>query len=183
MKLLLALFVTLNCLMVAANNDVPGWQSEYGKKRSFIENKGQFDKRLKTTSPILFAHDGGDHNYFFTKEGVVFELSHKTQRERSEQEKEIRRAKKSEGGLSSHEEWQTLQATDFQNRLIETRDELSAIWVGANPDVEIIAEDKDNYYHSYSFYNSSNELKNINEISSFQKLIYKNIFPNLDLIY
>ncbi len=183
MKLLLALFVTLNCLMVAANNDVPGWQSEYGKKRSFIENKGQFDKRLKTTSPILFAHDGGDHNYFFTKEGVVFELSHKTQRERSEQEKEIRRAKKSEGGLSSHEEWQTLQATDFQNRLIETRDELSAIWVGANPDVEIIAEDKDNYYHSYSFYNSSNELKNINEISSFQKLIYKNIYPNIDVIY
>lgn len=182
MKLLFALFVTFNCLMVAANNDVPGWQSEFGKTRSFIENKGQFDKRLKTNSPILYAHDGGDQNYFFTKEGVVFELSHKEQRGRTDAETETRKTRKA-NGFENHEEWQKFQAADFRNRVVEIRDELRTIWLGSNPDVQIIAEEKDNFYHSYNFFNSANKLININEIASYKKIIYKNLYPNIDVVY
>ena len=182
MKKILSFILIANCLIIFGNNDIPGWKAEYGKTKSFVENKGQFDKRIVTNSPILFAYDGGDHNYFFTKEGVIFELSHKVKRDRTTEEKELRKIRKSEG-FNSNADWQKFQDTDFHNRLDETKDELRALWVGANPNVEIVTEGKDNYYHSYSYYNSANQLINTTEIPSFQKIIYKNLYPHIDAVY
>ena len=51
-------------------------------------------------------------------------------------------------------------------------------WEGANPQVQILSEDKTPDYYSYSFYEKS-EKKNMNYIAGFKKLIYKNLYLNL----
>jgi len=56
-------------------------------------------------------------------------------------------------------------------------------WLGANPDVELIVEDKDEHYHSYSHYTKEGEFVSNNHIASWKKLTYKNIYPNIDVVY
>lgn len=181
--LLLQIFVVFLICNTKLAVGQSSWERELGQNRSFIKNKGQFDDRLKSSDDeIHYAHDGGNHNYYFTKSGVIFELSHKDKRGRSKAEKEYRKSRKAEG-FNNNEDWQKFQEADFYNRLVETRDELTAFWVGANPNVRIIAENEDSFYHSYTIYNSNRELININKIPSFQKLIYKDLYPNIDVVY
>ena len=54
-------------------------------------------------------------------------------------------------------------------------------WEGANPNVEIITEDKVSYYFTYGSF----EDKNLAGIKAFgfKKIIYKNLYPNIDLEY
>ena len=50
-------------------------------------------------------------------------------------------------------------------------------WLNANPNVEIVAEEKTSDYHSYSFKTKSGE-KHINNINGYKKITYKILITN-----
>ncbi len=136
------------------------------QEAAFIHNVGQFDGRNWEKNKILFAIDRVNNFAFFTKEGVTYRFDKiirnpelKDEKEAHENPNEPERVNKSE--------------------LVFIK------WVNSNPDVEIIAEDKLQSYYSYSIYTSEDRknVKNINHINGYKKLIYKNLYDNIDLIY
>jgi gliding motility-associated-like protein len=176
--LLLILSCTTGIISVKANN----WVNNLGTQKGFIENKGQFT--VKTLSgknlEVMYAYDGGSEDYFFTKKGVVLNYTQKEKRKKSDEEK-LRRIERKKQGFNTKKDW-----TDFENegnKVVLTQDELECIWLGANEQVEIIAENKNSFYHSYQIKKDQQKTENINYINSYQKLTYKNIYNYIDLVY
>jgi gliding motility-associated-like protein len=158
------------------------WDNTLGASKGFIENKGQF--KVKTLEgkklDVLFAYDGGSEDYYFTKHGVVLSYTQKEKRKKSDQEK-LQRIERKKQGFKTQKEWQAFEREG--NRVKLTQDELACIWLGANENVQIIPELKNSFYHSYQIKKEDNKVENINNIASFQKLTYKDIYPNIDLVY
>lgn len=157
------------------------WTKELKIQKAFIENKGQFTTRTTAgfNSQVEFAFDGYNEEYYFTKSGVVIELSKKTKHLKSDEEKKWRNERKRQGFTT--EEWLEFEAVG--HKLDIKKDELIGQWVGANPNVQIISENKNLFTHSYSYYDKDGELKHVSNASSFTKLTYKNIYPNIDVVY
>ncbi len=127
--------------------------------KAFIENKGQFDGRNRLPdSKILFAVDNGAEQIFFTKTGLTYRF-----------DKKEKNHKRKDGDKSQPKVF-------FESDLVNMR------WENANPDAKIVAEEKTEGHHSYSFY-EDREVKNINYINGYKKLIYKNVYPNIDVEY
>ena len=133
--------------------------------KAFIENKGQFDV-TEGNAPVLFAADNGGTKIYFTQNGIVYSLTKKTVKKTTEEDRT--------SGESEEEEKEN--AIDVQH------DELTMIWVGANPNSQITAEDITPDYYSYTI--KANEgNKNINYVKAYKKLIYKNLYPSIDVEY
>ena len=150
------------------------WEKKFEYSKAFIENKGQFPFMLNAKTKkdgILFAVDQGPVKIYFTKNGVNFNY--------------IKSLKKSQKGIykgiTTKEEWAESDNKDGKRRPYK-QDEVSFIWENSNPNVEIISEDPNSDYYSYSF-KESKEDKNANFIRGYQKLIYKNLYPNIDVEY
>jgi gliding motility-associated-like protein len=158
------------------------WKGDLGTEKGFIENKGQF--KVITLSgkelEVLFAYDGGSEDYYFTKNGVIISYTQKEKRKKSEEEK-LQRKERKKQGFKSQKEWQDFEKEG--NRVELTQDELESVWLGANQQVQIIAEQKNSFYHSYQLKTKGGKTESINYISSYKKLIYKNLYPYIDLIY
>ena len=158
-----------------------GWSSKFEPQKVFIENKGQF--KIHETSgfdpKVSYAFDGNSQRYYFTKSGVVFELSEvKKPAENAREEREKKEQMKK--GMSAEEH---AKMEREERRMDITKDELRAQWVGANPNVEIIAEGRSSSYFSYSFKDGKGVDVNENQISGFEKLTYKDLYPNIDVVY
>jgi gliding motility-associated-like protein len=182
-KITLSLFLVALILAVfasAKNNPSVKWEGGLHKQKSFVENKGQFKVR-DYSADVKFAYDGGSQNYYFTSEGVIVELSQKTLRNRTDIEKEQRKQRK-EKGFNTLQEWQDFQKNDFGNRIDEVRDVLTAKWLNANSNVQIQASEKTSDYHNYTI-KKNGQYENINNISAFKKLIYKNLYNGIDVVY
>ena len=160
-----------------------GWSSKFEAQKVFIENKGQF--RLHETagfdSKVQYAFDGNGQNiFYFTKSGLVFNLTEIKKNKDSKEKDEREMKERMKKGMTAEEH---AQMEKEERRLNLKQDELRAQWVGANPNVQIIAEDRNESYFSYSFRNETGELVHANNISAFKKLIYKDIYPNIDVVY
>lgn len=179
----LILFFLLFCSGLQAQSiKDESWIVERKPIQSFIENKGQFSLRDKTLklSKVEYAYDGSNQDYFFTKEGVVIELSHQQKRIKSEEERRARAEKKKQGFKDAAE----IYAFEKEGHRLEfENDFVLAKWIGANDNVQILVEDKDDFYHSYSFYDLAGNLANSNHISSYKKLTYKNLYDKIDAVY
>jgi gliding motility-associated-like protein len=180
MRKLIFIFIAL--IPIVALSQQNNWTKELKTQKAFIENKGQFNVRPIDgfNSQVEFAFDGYNEEYFFTKTGVVIELSQKTKRLKTEEEKKWRNERKKQG-FTTDEEWLEFEA--MGHKLDIKKDELIGQWIGSNPNVQIISEDKNQFTHSYSYYAANGELKHVNNAPSFNKLTYKNIYPNIDVIY
>jgi gliding motility-associated-like protein len=158
------------------------WSVEYGDNRCFIENKGQFFVRKYTTpDEVKFAFDGHTQDYYFTKEGVYFEFSDKRYRERTADEKQKRKARKGEG-FESLKEWQDFQKQDKVDRFEEKREVIKVTWIDANPHVRLIGESVNTATHSYSFLSNGN-MVNESGLKSYNRIVYKDMYPKIDVIY
>jgi gliding motility-associated-like protein len=165
-----------------SNINASNWNESINSAKGFIENKGQFNvKTLKGKKlEVLYAFDGGSEDYYFTRTGVVLSYTQKEKRKKSDQEK-LQRAARKKQGFKTQEEWQDFEREG--NRALLTQDELECLWIGANEEVQLIPELKNSFYHSYQLSKGGKKTENVNHISSYQKLTYKNIYPNIDLIY
>ncbi|MFN7014255.1 MAG: hypothetical protein ACK4ON_08310, partial [Bacteroidia bacterium] len=156
------------------------WEGGLHRQKSFIENKGQFRVRDLNVD-VKYAYDGGSQNYYFAQDEIIIELSQKILRERTSSEKQQRKSKK-EKGFNSLQEWQEFQKNDFGNRINEVRELLITKWLNTNPNTSISAEDKTTDYHNYVI-KVNNQYHNLSHISAYNKIIYKNLYQGIDVVY
>lgn len=141
------------------------WKINPFENKYFTENKGQWKNKLINGNSVLFAYDGQNQDYYFTKNAVQIELIKKKWTEKDKK--------------SGKKKWE--KEEEFE--LKEYREIIYGEWLNINPDVEVIPLDKNSFYSSYSFYDENKNIQNINFIPTYNKILYKNIYPNIDIEY
>lgn len=169
----LVFFLSTFSIKVKAQISDAGWTTSMEYPKTFIENKGQFPYMLNANTNkegILYGVDNASEKIYFTKNGVIYNFVQAKEKEEDELEK----------GKSSFEEWEEKEekAKHKEYKL----DEISFIWENSNPDVEVIAEDLQTDYYSYTF-KENNAIKNVNFIKGYKKITYKNLYTNIDVVY
>lgn len=157
--LLIGLSMCTYSLTYAAGEN---WQAQNSAYTAFIENKGQFDGRnWQKDTRIEYAVDHGGFYMFFTSKGITYR-----------QEKITRNPKRDPE--HPHEPKRFMMS-----------ELVSVNFLGANTEVEIVAENPVSHYYSYAMYVNGNRknVKNINEIPGYRKLTYKNLYDNIDVVY
>lgn len=156
------------------------WEKNLRSQKSFIENKGQFNIRDYNTN-VKFAYDGGSHNYYFAPGEVIIELSQKTLRGRTDIEKEQRKQRKQKG-FNTLQDWQEFQKNDFGKRIDELRDVLITKWLNSNTNAQLQALEKTIDYHNYTI-KKNGQYETLSQIPAYKKLIYKNLYNGIDVVY
>jgi len=162
----------------AQDNNAANWNITSINKLRFIENKGQFDvKNRYVHDKILFGTEG-NLQVFFTPNGIQYCLNYAKEigwYKKMLLEKE--ELKKFKGNIDKYE-----REKAREREMLKAERKISNAkmeWIGANPNCEIIALDTLTEYFAYS---------NVKEKSTqfsrgFKKIIYKNLYPNIDVIY
>src|ERR1035437_3236719 len=149
------------------------WVVSGVSSKNFIENKSQFNGKDKLSdSKILFGVDQNGTQIYFSKQGLTYRFDEKQKKEKREEEKEREKANKK----MTAEDW---AEHEKEERSLKIKTDIVHLeWENANPNVEVIAENEATEYYSYPV-----GKENINHIKGYKKLIYKNLYPNIDVEY
>ncbi|MCW3124428.1 MAG: hypothetical protein JWO03_86 [Bacteroidetes bacterium] len=174
-------FFLLFFMHFAFGQDRSNWANKLEAQKVFIQNKGQFKVKEAQgfDSQVQYAYHGGAQNFYFTTSGVVYELTDRKAPKKSEHEEREERERMRKGMTAKQHD----KMEEEENRMIVNKDELRTLWIGANPNVKIIAENEATATYSYTFHDKDGELINKSAIPAFQKLIYKDLYPNIDVVY
>jgi len=157
------LLLQLTTTNAQQSNPQVKWKIEdFAERRVFIENKGQFAS--PDGQPVLFAFDESSVRIYFTAKGLNYVFTKKTVN-RTDKERE------KFSGPSGEEEEHSVNL-DI--------DKVNMQWEGVNPNVQVVAEEETPDYFSYSV-KQGKDLKNINFIKAYKKLVYKNLYPGIDV--
>ncbi len=168
-------FLSLVSFHAQANNE---WTWTAENPKSFIENKGQF----RTNNPmdtVLYAYDDGTTMIYFTTKGIIYRFLKALKKEEKEEEQEKQRER--EKKIGTIEEWKKHEAEE--HRVKYKIGYVNFLWENSNPNVQIIAQEQTEDYYSYTYKEKDGALKNSNYIKGYKKLIYKNLYPNIDVEY
>ncbi|MCC6691395.1 MAG: SprB repeat-containing protein [Bacteroidia bacterium] len=142
--------------------------SNPGQTNVFVKNHGQFDNQLRSTKlsaghKIIYAINSSDQ-IFFTPNGYIWKqtIFHGGRTNENETKHSI--------SESEHEE-------EERNAKAETYC-IRMNWEGADPNAQIIAEEEAEGYYTYGVEGFTN-LK----AKGYRKLIYKNMYPGIDIEY
>jgi gliding motility-associated-like protein len=156
-KFILALLVSTSLI---AQNDISTNEFDLTKNRAFIENKGQFENRNWQDNEIKYAVNENPFYIFFTNEGLTYRF-----------DKIIKNPVYKNGDHNAP-------------KRVNISELVHATWIGANDNVEIKAENRNENYYSYAVRTGNGkETENINGISGFQKITYVNLYENIDVEY
>lgn len=152
-----------------------GWTSGFRHEKVFIENQGQFNGMNGTADKILFSSDYDEVQYLFSPTGVTYRMTYSRQPNKEERQAIEARMKKmqAEGHDISHDDIER-----EEHRGVFYRELIHSQWLNANPNVKIIAEDQVSHYYTYTL----NDGK-LDHVSAFKKIIYKDLYPNIDVVY
>jgi gliding motility-associated-like protein len=135
-------------------------------RKYFIENKGQFthqDEKLKDS--ILFAYIGAKERYFFTNKGVVIIWNEKEQKNNP--------AVYLQKIFSSKEK---LEEMEREGEFLKNkRYAIYARWNNTQSNNKVLCEGKTSHYYTFR--------KSTIKAQAYTKLIYKNIYPFIDIEY
>ena len=172
-------FLSPTTSIKAQGKDKATWSKKFGYQKAFIENKGQFSipNDFDNPSPVLFAVDQGGTKIFFTKKGITYTFLETTKKikDARELERERREEIKHPEDHARHEK--------EEHQLKIKADQVTMLWQNANPNVDIESSEVCSDYHNYSFKQTNGEYKSISNIKGYKKIIYKNIYPNIDIEY
>ena len=176
--LLLAFLFSISSVSLADNTS-KSWGIKYTHPKCFIENQGQF-QIANSTEKVLFAFDNGGTKAYFTNKGLTYSFLNTWKKD--EDEEDDNKYKEKEWKLTSAaiEEYKKKEAEE--HKLEYSTDQVSFEWENSNPNVQIIAEDKFDSYFIYTFKNEGKET-NIDFIPGYRKITYKNLYPNIDVVY
>lgn len=149
---LVSVCVTLSA--ISQSNDLD-WSQSFQKNRTFIENKGQFDHF--SDRPILFAIDEGSAHVFFYADGYEIRLQRK-----------IKNENRKDGDRS-------------QPKYFEQVERIPVHFVNSNDKVKVVPSSKASHFSTYAMLDSDRNQYSINGISGYQKLTYRNVYPNVDV--
>lgn len=161
---LLAVFYCIYGIHAAsgsANEPKPMWQSKLNSLKVFIENKGQFTLPEVSSNEILYGYVGSIEKYYFTKSGVIIRLDKFTIKKNL-----VTFIKDIFSKENKEEEKENLKGESYF---------ITANWQNSNQDVTIDAEGKSESYYTFN--------KDPYQVYGFKKLIYRNIYPGIDIEY
>src|ERR1035437_5322349 len=167
-RLTILLFAFSSSAYASEGNN--GWSAKFENQKVFIENKGQFHI-YNSNESIQYAYDNGSTKVYFTSKGLSFSFLERWKKDGKERERENLKSGKSHLEMEAEE-----HKMEFKT------DVVNLFWENANPNVEIVPEEAASDYYSYTIKETGSE-KNINYIRGYKKLIYKNLYPNIDIEY
>jgi gliding motility-associated-like protein len=162
--------------LYAQKVQTPAWSVENSKSKSFIENLGQFDQsETDATGKIHYVIDLGTTKIFFGEKGVCYNFHEVIKKSKEERAQIMNQPKKS---FEDHK-----QSERLAGKFMIKKDQVNMAWGNPNNNLEIVGFEEATDYHSYTFQNDKNETENINYVKGYKYIIYKNIYPNIDLKY
>jgi gliding motility-associated-like protein len=176
MKKLVFLFTLSLTQLFAQTDQSASWNAEYSKSKSFVENIGQFDQNeTSTTGKIRYAIDFGATRIFFGEKGVSYSFLEATKIPK-EQRDELR-IKMAQYPAERKKYEKLIGKFLFKNDLINMK------WENASASAQLIGEDETIDYHNYSYNKSNGEMVGASGAKGYGKLLYKNLYPNIDVEY
>lgn len=173
--LLLALFFLSGFAPVFAQ-ETESWSVDYSKSKSFIENKGQFDAFANaSTGRIQYAVDFGFSRIFFGENGVNYSFRQVKKKSREEREAIM------SAGAPSFAEHKQMER--LVGKFMVRQDEVNMAWGTSSKAPKIIGIHPTSDYHGYSYTAADGSTAHVNHVQGFEKLIYTNVFPNIDVEY
>ncbi len=151
---------------------VKKWSADPFNHQVFVENRGQFDKVLKTNDPVLFYAMVGGAKLYFTPKGVVYEYDEKIIDKRATEAEE----KREEGAKKGEEKEKKGKEAEVRYKTVPHF--MSSYWQGANAKVILSAEEEQTNYYTYGIDENRTIKANL-----FKKITYNNIYPGIDLVY
>ncbi|AZI69205.1 DUF7948 domain-containing protein [Cloacibacterium normanense] len=135
----------------------------------FYENKGQIiDQKGNANSKVKYLFNSGGLNVQIKKEGFSYDVY--------EVEKTKKKKSKVENSLTALDR---KPKDEFDYKFKFHRVDID--FLNANKNPEIIAEGKSTDYENY--YNIPHKPEGVTEVHRYQKITYKNIYPNIDLVF
>ncbi len=150
------------------------WALDPFNQKVFVENKGQFSLNLEKCkyekSPVKYAVRTNGVEMYFTASGVTFKhdalVPLKDPIKKREQNSAFNKKSKEEN-----------------EQLKQYRSEfLSVQWDGANPDPEIAGAELARNYFTYPDLKDGKGSSGL-RANAYRKIIYKNIYPQIDVVY
>ena len=151
---------------IVAQKVQAGWEQSYQKARVFIENKGQFKSDDPAIGKVAYAIDFGSTRILFGNRGIQYtfleaQMVPKAQRD-------------------SLRAQLALNVTQYkaQERVIGKfkfkSDAFQIHWVNSQENMQLVAKEMVAPYYSYP---------EAHQCRGFERLVYQNIYPNIDLEY
>ena len=143
-----------------------GWEQSYQKARVFIENKGQFKSESATIGEVAYAIDFGSTRILFGAKGIQYtfleaQLVPKAQRDSLRATLALQ-----------------IPAYKAQERVVGKfkfkSDAFEIHWENSQENVQLLAKEEVASYFSYP---------EAAHCKGFERLVYQNIYPNIDLEY
>lgn len=177
LKLFVALFFLITNQLFAQNNsNTNGWSAEYSKSKSFIENLGQFDQESnELTGKILYAVDFGSTRIFFGENGICYSFLEATKIPKEERDA-LRQ--KMDSDLSERRKYERLIG-----KFLYKSDQVNMTWGSPSKKRSLVGEEATSDYHNYSFQNKEGNIVSVSNARGYEKIVYKNIYPNIDIEY
>ncbi len=150
------------------------WSVKPFQRKAFIENKGQFDNNLPADKKSFnYCIDNGYQLFFYPNE-ICYRFKKKI---------------KSKGTILNF--FESEQKREAREHSFKTETQyINVKWLNANPDAKIVVEDKQSTYYSYVVKNvpsscgiGQGENNQTIICGGFSKLIYKDLYPNIDVEY
>jgi len=142
-----------------------------GSSIYFVKNKGQvFDTRGKARPDVEYVAESPGMNLFFTKEGVSYVFVEKTpKKEKKSEEKRLHR------GKNASEVPSDSYIKEIKTHKVEMK------IVGASSSMTILANQQADHYCNYYLPESHGGA--IERVPVFRKLVYQNVYDNIDLVF
>lgn len=159
MRRIIVLFLIFTPLFILAQKST--WVKGLDSERAFIKNDGQYDgMNWQSINNPEYVIKQSNYFTFFTKKGLTYRV-----------ESLIRNPNRDKNNPKSPKRVHTSELVDI-------------FWIGANENVEIISENPTDYFYSYAVKDSkSGKVSNLKNVKGFKKIIYKNLYENIDIEY
>jgi hypothetical protein len=157
-------FVLCLCLILVVQNSEGAWTVNNLGNKGFVENKGQYNAAPEVNSEILFGVENAMEQILFSKSGITF-----LQIVPSASEPEIAEERSERKNYPAEEDKVSMEYHSVK-----------MTWVGANPEVNVVASAMASEKYSYFV---PEALEGVIRCDVFHKLIYKDIYPGIDIQY
>ena len=152
-------------LNVSAQNSAH-WSVNPFENKEFVENAGQFGKAdINSNDKILFGIDRAGLHMYFTAHGFVFR--------QNEFRKKYDDKNREDKFLAAKE--------DPREKMVDLIPHIVTVqWLNANENVQIIADQKLDYYYSSPLSATNNQTV---MAAAYKKITYKNLYDNIDVSF
>jgi gliding motility-associated-like protein len=152
-----------------AQLETSSFASGWNNAPVFIENKGQFPVTGIKDPNILYAYDNGQELIYFRRDGFQYTIMSKTAK--NEEVKDER--------VNNDKEWAEHEKEECA--AIFKRDDVFMNWENSSNNVTVSAEGMVNDYYNYAVQDDAQHQHSIDNIRAYTKLIYKNLYSNIDV--